>query len=374
MPAKKSGVQFAGINISGGEYGVDSSGTSHPSGSSNAYYYAPGGTEQFAHFFSKGANIFRIPAGWQYLVADKLSGPLDETYMSQYDLWVQACLATGAKCILDVHNYGRWNGQIVGQSNGAVKDEDLMDLWAKLAKRYPQPNIIYEIINEPHDMNEPTWKNTVQKVVHAIRDAGSTSNWILLPGNAWTSAKNWETNSGDLLTVTDSDGSTDRLIIDVHRYMDADGSGTTAECVQNTIDDSLAPLAAVLRRAGRRALLTETGGGNTTSCLRDVCQALAYINQNADVYLGWLGFSAGGFKASDVLDETPNADGSDVPLVQQCILGQFPGSSYYSPVHDTILPRSGPELSVDPLPPHSFANLRVGVVCTSVLIFFLLVL
>jgi len=63
-----------------------------------------------------GLNIFRLPVGWQYLVAGKLGGTLDATFFSTYDAIMQSCLAlSGTKCILDVHNYARWNGGIIGQ-------------------------------------------------------------------------------------------------------------------------------------------------------------------------------------------------------------------------------------------------------------------
>lgn len=62
-------------------------------------------------------NLFRIPVGWQYLVNNNLGGPLYESFFSTYDQIMQACLATNALCILDVHNYARWNGGIIGQGN-----------------------------------------------------------------------------------------------------------------------------------------------------------------------------------------------------------------------------------------------------------------
>jgi endoglucanase len=38
-------------------------------------------------------------------------------------------------------------------------------------------------MNEPHDLQSvPTWVTTVQAVVNAIRAAGATSQYILLPG------------------------------------------------------------------------------------------------------------------------------------------------------------------------------------------------
>ena len=49
-----------------------------------------------------GMNIFRLPVGWQYLVSDKLGGALDTKNIGIYDQLVQACLTTGAACVVDV--------------------------------------------------------------------------------------------------------------------------------------------------------------------------------------------------------------------------------------------------------------------------------
>lgn len=60
-------------------------------------------------------NIFRLPVGWQYLVNNQLGGTLNSANLANYDQLVQGCLATGAHCIIDIHNYARWNGQVIGQ-------------------------------------------------------------------------------------------------------------------------------------------------------------------------------------------------------------------------------------------------------------------
>lgn len=40
-------------------------------------------------------------------------------------------------------------------------------------------------MNEPHDIPSiPTWANSVQAAVNAIRAAGATSQFILMPGKA----------------------------------------------------------------------------------------------------------------------------------------------------------------------------------------------
>lgn len=116
---------------------------------------------------------------------------------------------------------------------------------------------------------------------------------ILLPGNGWTGAATF-VSSGSLAAlsaITNLDGSKTNLIFDVHKYLDFDGSGQNFECVTNNINDAFAPLATALRNAGRQALLSETGGGNSASCVKLMCEQLAYINANADVYLGYVGVS-----------------------------------------------------------------------------------
>lgn len=46
---------------------------------------------------------------------NQASTSLDETFFASYDKLVQASLAAGAYVMLDLHNYARWNGGIVGQ-------------------------------------------------------------------------------------------------------------------------------------------------------------------------------------------------------------------------------------------------------------------
>lgn len=50
----------------------------------------------------------------------------------------------------------------------------------------------------------------------------------------------------------------------------------------NNIDSAFAPLAQWLRCNGRQALNTETGGGNTQSCITYLGQQLAYVSANSD--------------------------------------------------------------------------------------------
>ncbi len=111
-------TQFAGVNIAGFDFGCGTDGTCVPK---NVYppLSSLGGNDgagQMQHFVTDDhLNVFRLPVGWQYLVGNNLGGPLDQTNFTKYDMLVQACLTTGAHCIIDIHNYARWNGAIIGQ-------------------------------------------------------------------------------------------------------------------------------------------------------------------------------------------------------------------------------------------------------------------
>ncbi|KAH8798410.1 glycoside hydrolase superfamily [Flagelloscypha sp. PMI_526] len=317
---------LAGINIAGFDFGtktdgsVDSSQIKPPTDGSGPL----NGYGQIWHFVNDDhLNAFRIPVSWQYLVSSP-GGTLNSNAMAKYDGLLQNCISLAQLCILDV--YARWNGAIIGQ--GGPSNDQFVNLWSQLAAKYKgQSKVAFGVMNEPHDIpNFSAWVTTVQAVVTAIRQAGATSQIILLPGNNWTSAETFVSGGSGpaLLAVKNPDGSTNNLVFDVHKYLDSDNSGTHTECVKNNIDNAFAPLASWLRSNGRKAFVSETGGGNTNSCITYFCQQLSYLNSNSDVYLGYTTWSAGSFDASwnYELTEVPflnNNIWTDTSLVQSCI-------------------------------------------------------
>lgn len=91
-------------------------------------------TSQISHFTNQGANLIRLPVGWQYLVGSNVaSTSLDQTYLATYDALVQGVLNTGAYAIIDIHNYARWNGGVVGTD---VSGQYFANLWSLLAAKY----------------------------------------------------------------------------------------------------------------------------------------------------------------------------------------------------------------------------------------------
>ncbi|TPX15807.1 uncharacterized protein E0L32_000141 [Thyridium curvatum] len=305
-------VKYAGVNIAGFDFGCATNGNCNITAAYPPLQSlgGPDGAGQMQHFArDDGMNM--------------LGGTLDQTNTGKYDQLVQACLATGAYCVIDIHNYARWDNQIIGQ--GGPSNEQFVSLWTQLASKYAsQQKIVFGIMNEPHDVPDINkWADTVQAVVTAIRGVAK-SQMILIPGNDWTSAQQFPTKSGPaLLKVKNPDGSTDGLIFDVHKYLDSDNSGTHTECVTDNISSAFSPLADWLRANKRQAINSETGGGNTASCQKYLCQQIQFLNQNSDVYLGYIGWSAGAFDPRTYeLSEVPSRNGNswtDSSLVKACL-------------------------------------------------------
>lgn len=195
----------------------------------------------------------------------QLGGDLDVSNLSKYDQLVQSCLNTGAYCMIDIHNFARWDGRIIGQ--GGPTDEQFASFWRQLAGKYATDDrIIFELMNEPHDLDVGIWAQTCQKVVTAIREAGATSQMILLPGTNFDSAATLvSSGSADtLLAIRNPDGSMDNLLLDIHKYLDEDNSGTHAACTTNNID-AFTAVAQYLRSKGRKGFISETGASSDAS-------------------------------------------------------------------------------------------------------------
>jgi len=310
-------TRLGGVNTAGYDFSVDTSGDYTPP------YTAPP-TSQYTHFSAEGANLYRIPFAWQEMTPT-LGGTINSTFFELYDATVSAALASSSSAyvIVDLHNYARWNGDIVGQ--GGPTNAQFASIWTQLTEKFgTNDRLIYGLMNEPHDLTVSTWAESLQYVVTELRAAGST-NYLLLPGSNYTSAAAMPTVAGPyLVNITDPLGGTGKLLIDVHQYLDSDNSGTSATCVTNNVA-TLTTLVTWLKANGdRQAILSETGGGNTASCETDLGEELAYVESAYPNLVGFSIWAAGSFDTSYVLSVTPYANGTDQPLWTDAVRPYLP--------------------------------------------------
>lgn len=203
-----------------GKIGVNLAGADFPprAGVYGKTYMYPN-REEMAYYKSKGIRLFRIPFLWERMQPD-LNGPLSQAELGHLDAVVTAANAEHVHLILDVHNYDRYQGKLVGDDPRL--ERALAGLWSQLAEHYRNAKSIYGygIMNEPFD-TRGTWPHTAQKVIDAIRTE-DRRHFILLAGEHWSGAQVWPESNPKLLEVKDPEN---RIIYEAHTYWDRDGSG-----------------------------------------------------------------------------------------------------------------------------------------------------
>jgi endoglucanase len=140
-------------------------------------------------------------------------------------------------------------------------------------------------------MNESLVIRLNQAAINAIRAVGARDQYIFAEGNSWTGAWTWTTVNDDMKHLVDP---SNRLVYEMHQYLDSDGSGSHEACVNNTIGvDRLTSATAWLKQHGKVAFLGEFAGGNNTVCEEAITGMLSYMADNTEQWLGWEFWSAG---------------------------------------------------------------------------------
>ncbi|MBE7939888.1 MULTISPECIES: cellulase family glycosylhydrolase [Ramlibacter] len=233
-----------------------------------------------AYLASQGFNKNRLPIQWELLqpvlndspanaaVQALLGAPgaLHAGYAAYITGVLDAHAAAGTRCIIDCHNYGRYqdfvyqaDGSVIGltaastplirpfTTDGSQVIERILslapgatltvgnftDFWTRVARQWKDhPGFGgYGLMNEPHDLpaaggttasygnQDPTiWAAFAQAAINAIR-AVDPNGAIYLAGNDWEAAMTLATNN----PAWPLSGS--NLVYEVHMYLDASCSG-----------------------------------------------------------------------------------------------------------------------------------------------------
>ncbi len=201
-----------GINLSGAEFGK---------GDKYGYDYIYPSSKDLTLYADQGLTLVRLPVRWERLQPE-LGGALDAAELGRLNTFLTNAAKAGVQIIIDVHNYGRYDGKVIGSAD--VPIASFAGFWSKLAGAIgSSPALLgYDLMNEPHDMpNKTIWPQAAQAATDAIRAAGDT-NTIFVEGEHWANASNWAAKN-PFLDVQDPLGN---LAYEAHVYFDKDGSGT----------------------------------------------------------------------------------------------------------------------------------------------------
>lgn len=295
----KATIFYAGVAESGGEFGVYSptatKGTGLP-GTFGVDYAFLNQTTADIWVDKNHINTFRVAFLLERMcpLAYGLGSKFNETYFGYYNDAIEYITVTkGAYAILDPHNYMRYNdpsqqpatGSIIGNTAdpAAATTAQFQAFWQELASRYVNnPNVIFGIMNEPHDMATSLVLQNDQAAINGIRASGA-KNLIIAPGNGYTGGHSWgqasqgdEPSSNYLYMIKDPLNNT---AIDIHEYLDVDFSGSHQACV-STFPTNLKFVTSWLKQYGLKAMITEFGGANNTVCNDEVAGAIEYMAEN----------------------------------------------------------------------------------------------
>lgn len=246
-------TQLIGINLSGAGFAPQS---------------LPGVNERnfifplevhFSQWSARGVRMVRFPILWERL-QPTLNGPFDPTYAGLIDRTFGYAQKYNVKIILDIHNYMRYRGVVIGTGN--VSYSSYKDLITKVALRWnSQPSLYaYDVMNEPHDAITQ-WPIAAQHAIDGIRSIDSIRP-ILIEGNGWAEATRWPQWNDSLLGLKDP---SNLIVYQAHSYFDGEGGGgvysnTNADTLPDTYGiERVRPFVEWLRKNGKRGMIGEFG-------------------------------------------------------------------------------------------------------------------
>jgi len=275
--------KYFGVNEAGAEFGN----TNIPGVLGTDYAWPT--TASIDFFMGKGMNTFRITFLMERMSppATGLTGPFDPTYLAGLQNITSYVTGKGGYALIDPHNYMRYNGSVINSTS------DFQTWWQNLAGEFKTDgNIVFDIQNEPYDIDATTVFNLNQAAINGIRASGATTQLILAEGTSWTGAWTWvSSGNGDAFkALQDPNNNT---AIEMHQYLDSDGSGTNATCVSPTIlATRIQNATAWLYANNFKGFLGETGGGSNDVCVEAIQVGLCAM-QNSGVWIGALWWAAG---------------------------------------------------------------------------------
>ena len=218
------------------------------------------------------------------LIPNEMTGKPNAAYLAGLKGIVHHITSKGGHAIIDPHNYGRYYGSIIS------KPHEFRTFWHTVATAFKgNSKVIFDTNNEYHDMDQTLVLQLNQAAINGIRGAGATSQMIFAEGNSYTGAWTWTQVNDNLKALKDP---SNKLIYEMHQYLDSDGSGTSDQCVSGTIGESrMTEATAWLQKNGKKGFLGEFAGGANAQCKQAVTGMLAYMAQHTEQWLGacWWG-------------------------------------------------------------------------------------
>ncbi len=302
-----------GINLAASGFGENGSGVH------GTNYQFPS-TDMIDYYASKGMDSIRLPFKWERAQREAY-GSLDSAEIALIDQVVDYAATKGMKVILDPHNFGYSYEKMVGSPE--LPDSAFADFWGKIADHFKNDsNVVFGLMNEPHDQTAQQWISSVNAAVAAIRETGAPQH-ILVPGTYWDGAWSWVSSDNDTVIGEGVVDPLNNYSFEVHQYLDQI-DGTTDHIAHPMIGvERLTEATEWARDKGHKLFLGEFGVAEDSASLEALDNMLMYMEQNADVWHGATYWAGGPWLGDYIYSVEPDDLNAPVDKPQMDVLERY---------------------------------------------------
>jgi len=178
VPAAAAGVEtpfHRGVNLTGWLQ----------AGSPREIQFTSFTKQDLVNIKSLGCDVIRLPINLHFMTDGAPAYTVDPLFFCFLDQIVDWCEELELHLILDNHTFD------VDASTSDDVGEVLVPIWTQMAEHYKDRSayLYYEVLNEPHGIEDATWVKIQEKVIAAIRAVDPTQT-IVVTGAGWGSYNN----------------------------------------------------------------------------------------------------------------------------------------------------------------------------------------
>ena len=312
--ARPPSLALLGVNLAAAEFGIDDMEHGHVHIGTYGVDYAYPTHAELDDLAAAGLNVVRVPFSWERMQPVR-DGPLDREQLAHMDDLVAYAATRDIAVILDPHNYGYGYGHLVGSAETPASS--FADFWRRMARHYrSSPNVIFGLMNEPHDQTPAQWLGPANAAILAIRAAGAGQE-ILVPGTFHTNGASWVSQGNSTQFADKIVDPARNVVFEIHQYNDADQSGSSTIPVSSTVGvKRLAAVTAWAEATGNRLFLGEFGAGPDDASLLAMTNQLVFMQAHAAAWQGGTAWAGGPWWPDGNPWALDNAKGVPAPQVR----------------------------------------------------------
>ncbi len=269
-------IKLVGVNLSGAGFGPSVVPGVH---GTNYIYPAESYYKKYA---DNGMNLVRLPFLWER-IQPRLNTELNSAELARLIQSLDYAQKHGVKVILDLHNYYRYFGKLIGSAE--VPISSFANVWQRLAQKVLNHPAVYGygLMNEPYSTNG-LWPQAALAAAKAVRQVDA-SRWIFVAGDRWSSAWHWPYYNSKLIADPWMRDPSNNLVYEAHMYIDKDFSGNyfdkTETFAPNIGIERVKPFVEWLKANKLRGYIGEHGIPDYSSSAQVAMDnLLAYLRQN----------------------------------------------------------------------------------------------